>query len=131
MILTYFHLKLLLGGKNQAGSTQTIAPSRNSATLQGRVLVVDDEPSLGEYLKEVLQEQGLEVVVSTDSQKALSLLKDSHFDLLLTDQTMPGQLGTELALLAKVHRPGLRIEGYSLLGSQRAGGCGQRECAGN
>ncbi len=77
----------------------------------GRVLVVDDEPALSEYLKHALEYQGLTVVALTDSREACALLDDpgQQFDLLITDQTMPGMLGTELALHAKSRRRDLKV----------------------
>ena len=84
----------------------TIKP--HEKMLRGRVLVVDDEPALTDYLQEVLRLQGLEVSVSNDSLQALQLLREKQFDLLITDQTMPGLLGTELARKGKEYRPELK-----------------------
>jgi len=77
----------------------------------GRVLVVDDEPALSEFLKKALEYQGLTVVALTDSREACALLQDveQHFDILITDQTMPGMLGTELAVQAKTRLPDLKV----------------------
>ncbi len=77
----------------------------------GRALVVDDEPALCDFLKQALEYQGLTVVALTDSREACLLLHDAdqHFDLLITDQTMPGMLGTELALQAKTRLHHLKV----------------------
>ncbi len=76
-----------------------------------KVLVVDDEPALTEFLQEALELQGLQVVALNNSREALALLLDSEqqFDLLITDQTMPGMLGTELALQAKTRLRDLKV----------------------
>ncbi len=76
-----------------------------------KVLVVDDEPALTEFLQEALELQGLQVVALNNSREALALLLDSEqqFDLLITDQTMPGMLGTELALQAKARLRDLKV----------------------
>ncbi len=77
----------------------------------GRVLVVDDEPALTEYLQEVLLQRGFSVSISNDSREALAqlLAGDEPVDLLITDQTMPGLLGTELVVAAKARLPDLKV----------------------
>ncbi len=72
--------------------------------------MVDDEPALTELMRELLQGRGLEVTVCNDSREALALLlaEKRRFDLLITDQTMPGLLGTELVRHAKGRLPRLK-----------------------
>ncbi len=83
-----------------------------------RVLLVDDEPGLVDLLQEWLEAWGMSVTSTTDSLEAKSLLLDQarHFDLLVTDQTMPGLLGTELTAIAKAKRLAIKVvlcTGYS------------------
>lgn len=63
-----------------------------------RILVLDDEQDLAEYLSDLLQLHGYNVETSTDSIAALELIKSNPeaFSLLITDQTMPGMTGVEL-----------------------------------
>ncbi|ASJ73294.1 PAS domain S-box protein [Granulosicoccus antarcticus] len=86
-------------------------PVETPSLKAGRVLVVDDEPALTEFLKETLELQGLQVIALNDSREALDLLlePEQQFDLLITDQTMPGMLGTELATQAKNHLGDLKV----------------------
>lgn len=76
-----------------------------------KVLVVDDEPAIAEFLRETLEIQGLEVVAITNSREALNLLLNTErpFDILITDQTMPEMLGTELAAQAKQRLRDLKV----------------------
>jgi two-component system, cell cycle sensor histidine kinase and response regulator CckA len=64
-----------------------------------RILFVDDEPALTEIGEEMLQRLGYEVVAETDSSRALVAFKKQtgDFDLVITDYTMPGMTGLELA----------------------------------
>ncbi|MCB1871546.1 MAG: response regulator [Gammaproteobacteria bacterium] len=64
------------------------------------ILVVDDEPALGEYLSDLLKFHGYQVTVMTDSREALGLFKvnPDKIDLVVTDQTMPGMTGVELII---------------------------------
>ena len=95
-------------------ATRRIAKADRRAT----VLVVDDEADLASMTCAMLRALGYEAVSSTHAAMALSILRDDPFaiDLLITDQTMPGMTGDELALGAKAIRPDLPIilcTGYS------------------
>jgi PAS domain S-box-containing protein len=84
----------------------------------GHVMVVDDDPALTGYLKELLQKQGYEVTALTDSREALELFEQNPeaVDLLLTDQTMPRLAGDRLAQAMLAQRPDLPVilcTGYS------------------
>ena len=64
-----------------------------------RMLFVDDEPSLVEYIVELFEEDGFEVTAEASGGEALERIKadPGAFDVIITDQTMPVLLGTELA----------------------------------
>jgi signal transduction histidine kinase/ActR/RegA family two-component response regulator len=96
-----------------------IAPS-NEGDIRGneRLLLIDDEPSLVEIGQNMLERLGYTVQVCTSSLEALSLF-EAHpldFDAVITDQTMPGMTGLELAGRMLRVRPDLPIilcTGYS------------------
>ncbi|HEY9107005.1 MAG TPA: ATP-binding protein [Roseateles sp.] len=75
------------------------------------VLVVDDEPALVELAEELLAELGYEPRGTVSSAEALQALRDNPagFDLLLTDEVMPGMNGTALARAAHELRPDLPV----------------------
>lgn len=63
----------------------------------GKVLIVDDEPSIREILSLILEDAGYNVVTAENGVAALDILKaDWDFDLLLTDLRMPHMDGVEL-----------------------------------
>jgi len=68
-------------------------------TLQGNVLVVDDEPDVAEFMQDMLEEWGLNVSVKTRSIDALNEFTENpnKFDLIITDHTMPKLTGINLA----------------------------------
>jgi PAS domain S-box-containing protein len=76
-----------------------------------RVVVVDDEVSVGNFVGEVLRDAGYEVLVFNESPGALRHLQGHHQDisLLITDQNMPLMDGVELAELAKSLNPDLPV----------------------
>jgi hypothetical protein len=64
-----------------------------------RILFVDDEPSLAALGRRRLEMLGYAVAVATSSAEALRMVRADPraFDLVITDYTMPGQNGIELA----------------------------------
>ena len=64
-----------------------------------RILLVDDEPMIVDFTKRALEYLGYQVTATSSSMKALALFRAAPeaFDLVITDQTMPEMLGTELA----------------------------------
>jgi PAS domain S-box-containing protein len=72
-----------------------------------RLLVVDDEPVIGDLLAQTLSEYGYQVTVRTGSVEALETFcaDPFDFDVVVTDQTMPQMTGIELASQIKQIRP--------------------------
>jgi len=83
-----------------------------------KVLLVDDEQMLASVGQQALQRLGYEVVSRTSPIEALELFKakPGHFDVVITDQTMPGMTGDALARELMNIRPGIPViicTGYS------------------
>ena len=83
-----------------------------------RILFVDDEPSIVHISEAVLSTLGYTVVTETESPAALARFKaaPANFDLLITDQTMPGLTGSELAkevLTIRSELPVVLCTGYT------------------
>lgn len=68
--------------------------------FSGAVLVVDDEVALCEFLRDVLELHGFEVVLAHRADAALVRLREREFRVLLVDVLMPGGSGDELVALA-------------------------------
>jgi signal transduction histidine kinase/ActR/RegA family two-component response regulator len=98
-----------------------------------RVLVVDDEPALVALAEETLAALGYEPVGYTGAAEALRAFAadPQRFDALLSDETMPGLTGSQLAAEALRLRPGLPVllmSGYlSAALAARAHALGVRE----
>jgi PAS domain S-box-containing protein len=89
-------------------------------SFRGKILFVDDEDILVELGQALLERIGYEVTVRTNSIEALATFQnDPHrFDAVITDQTMPGITGLDLARRMLRIRPDLPIilcTGYSNL----------------
>jgi len=103
-------------GGNPAERRQTPEGAATSAARPLRLLVVDDDPNLGESLRDVLTEKGYELVVVTDGEKALGLLREEQFDMALVDIRMPGLDGATTARFIHSLAPELpvaMITGYA------------------
>ncbi len=61
-----------------------------------RILVVDDEPDIVEYLKTLLEDNGYQVHGANNGVDAMEKLKANRPDLILLDLQMPEETGTGL-----------------------------------
>ncbi len=89
----------------QAPVAATAAP-RGGA--RPRVLVVEDEPSVRELLTYALSRHGFDVITVPSAEDAVPLLT-GPFEVLLTDISLPGMNGVQLAMRARRTAPHLRI----------------------
>ncbi|MDO7854049.1 ATP-binding protein [Hymenobacter convexus] len=87
-------------GTGRATATDAVAASP-AYFSRPRVLVVEDQPDLREYLGELLSST-CEVLTAADGQEALELLsREAPVDLIATDAMMPRLSGTELVARLK------------------------------
>ncbi len=77
----------------------TVSVTRGSSFGQGTVMFVDDELSIARWGKDTLEALGYRVIVFTNAADALEAFEknSAHYDVLVTDQTMPGMTGELLA----------------------------------
>ena len=91
---------------------------RNSS----KILLIDDEKRMAESLKTLLEIEGYNVDAYTDSKKAVGILKDNSYDLVITDIKMPALSG--LDILKEAHKSDPQLEvilmtGYASLDSAK------------
>ena len=60
------------------------------------ILVVDDDPTIRQLLRDILEPKHFHVVEVEDGQKALEAVHRMTIDLIITDRSMPGMGGLEL-----------------------------------
>ncbi|MEF9841562.1 MAG: response regulator transcription factor [Raoultibacter sp.] len=60
------------------------------------ILIVDDEPSITEFVSYAMKKEGFAVDVAGDGEKALELIGKSPYDLFVLDIMLPGMDGYEL-----------------------------------
>ncbi|MDP9291482.1 MAG: response regulator, partial [Verrucomicrobiota bacterium] len=91
---TTFHILIPVGGASSA-----VVPIEAVGVERPlRILVVDDEPRTREVVTRYLDADGHDVVAAGSGMQALDLVAGHRFDLLVTDQAMPGMTGEQFAL---------------------------------
>lgn len=70
------------------------------------ILVVDDEPIVCDAVKMMLEFDGHTIETANGAEEALALFEKSRFDVVITDYSMPGMKGNELAARLKALKPG-------------------------
>lgn len=73
------------------------------------ILVVDDEQTVRELLRDLLETQGFKVYVASSGRDALALFESREFDAILTDVGMPGMSGWELAQVIRSQNQSIPI----------------------
>ena len=82
------------------------------------ILILDDEPIVGERLKPALEKEGYQVEIFVDPNKALERIGDKKFDIVVTDIRMDEMDGIEVLeqVTARSERTKvIMITGYATL----------------
>jgi signal transduction histidine kinase/ActR/RegA family two-component response regulator len=96
-------------------ATEAEAQTAISASAEGlrsrrwRILLVDDDDDVRSVAAAMVAELGYEVETASAGEKALRLLAEGRFDLMMTDVAMPGMNGVELGRRARGLLPDLPI----------------------
>ena len=77
--------------------------------MKSRVLLVDDEPAIADWLRIVLEGEGYDVGVAGDSVSALGQMTDRDFSLALVDLVLPDGDGLQLLQQLKSKDPALEV----------------------
>jgi PAS domain S-box-containing protein len=89
-------------------------PAKSSRQrLSGRVLVVDDEKAVADFMRELLDSWGLEATALSSPLGVLERISREPPDLVILDQTMPGITGMSIAREIAAARPGLPVVLYT------------------
>ncbi len=70
-----------------------------------KILIVDDEMIVRNFLAETLRRKGLEIHAAENGTKALAILKEHVFDLVITDMNMPDLTGIDVLKKTKELSP--------------------------
>jgi PAS domain S-box-containing protein len=84
------------------------APAEPAFRLSGRLLVVDDETAIGDYLVDALGAEGVEVTAAASGRAAQQAIIEQDFDAVLTDLRMPDIDGDRLIAFILDNSPALK-----------------------
>ncbi len=73
--------------------------------MKSRILVVDDEESIREFLEIMLKKEGFEVSLAEDGARAKEMIQKKSFDMVISDLQMPNMNGIELLKFVKDSAP--------------------------
>ncbi len=76
---------------------------------EGRILIIDDEDSIRDYLSMMLEREGYEVSASEDGKKALKLNSKKSYDVVITDIQLPGMSGLDILTTLRESDPTLPV----------------------
>ena len=77
--------------------------------MKGRILLVDDNEAFLDSTKDVLEDQGYEVVTAESGEEAVRVFGAHTFDVILMDVKMPGMNGVESFIEMKRLRPRVKV----------------------
>ncbi len=103
-----FLIRLPASRSRNADARAGQAP-RDGAARRARVLVVEDEQENRELCRDMLELDGHEAVLASTGEEGLSLLQHGTYDVVITDLTMPGLSGWDLAKAVKQRDPMLPV----------------------
>lgn len=101
---------------------QTVVASEQGETAEAGegacILVVEDNPEVGEFARSALAELGYTTVLATNAARALDELEAAtdRFDVVFSDVVMPGMSGVDLGREVRLRYPGVPViltSGYS------------------
>ena len=110
--------RILLKPLNDAApvaAAEELDAGRAGGMLKGRVLLVDDESAVSEFMQDLLENWGLAVTVFNNGVAACRHFSDDpyNFDLAILDQTMPKMTGLQAAQHLLKLRPDLPVVLYT------------------
>ena len=88
---------------------QAISERSDYPTDNQKILVVDDDDGFRLMLNETLKLSGYDVISVSDSKKAIDLLEEEDFSIIITDYKIPGMDGFSLAKYIKSIRPEIPV----------------------
>ncbi len=66
-------------------------------SLEARILIVDDDQSIRILFEKAMKTSGYDCIVTENAEQALKVMKNSEFDVVISDIDMPGMSGIELS----------------------------------
>ena len=85
------------------------------------ILIVDDEALVRSLLSRILEKDGYHCTTASDARAAWTCMKETHFNLLLSDIEMPGESGLDLIRSVKTEYPNTAIVMVTVIDGNQCG----------
>ena len=115
-----FRIVLPPAPRESTDSVDSAAPRRVSSVPRLQVLVIDDEPEIGDSIQRLLKNH--DVQAARSAAEALALVRERSYDVLLCDLLMPSMTGMDLHAHLDKTRPELAARMIFLTGGPFAHG---------
>jgi DNA-binding response OmpR family regulator len=104
--------KVPVGDAGSAGASEMAGQAlrdRSKEAAGAKILIVEDDVSLGKFLSRALKLRLFSVEISLDGEVAWEALQNSIYDLVILDLNLPGMDGMELLKRVRRIQPALRM----------------------
>ncbi len=86
--------------------TQKVETRKTPAPKGTRVLFIDDEENLRDFVTRALKKKGISVSAVSNGKEAIKLIEQNDFDVIISDIKMPVMNGLEVGKWLKKNKPG-------------------------
>jgi len=86
-----------------------------------KILIIDDEQDIREYLKKMLERKGYLAFTAADGEEGLQVIKDQEIEIIFSDITMPKLNG--IAFLKEVHNYNIVAQVIMITGNANLDDC--------
>ncbi|MFC1928920.1 MEDS domain-containing protein [Chloroflexota bacterium] len=93
---TTFFIELPVVDKGEQLKLSEPAAGKPQSTSKARILVIDDDPTVQEFITAVLTEEGHEIEIVDNGDDAMERLSNEEYDVILLDIKLPGMSGIEI-----------------------------------
>ncbi len=103
-------------GSSQRADTRAPVAKEGAKQVKAKILAVDDEGSVLSSLRRLLRREPYELVTADSAEKALEILEEQTFRVVISDQRMPGMTGIEFLGVVRQRWPDtirVILSGYS------------------
>ena len=76
---------------------------------RGKILIIDDEPGVREFLQYFFEDRDFNVEIAEDGAAGVEQFQKGNFDLVLCDMLMPRMIGIDVLRRIKELKPGQRV----------------------
>lgn len=77
--------------------------------MQGKILVIDDDPGIREFIKMYFEDREYNVDIAADGQEGVDLFAKNSYELVLCDMLMPRMIGIQVLERIKTAKPDQKV----------------------